>query len=119
MGFFDFFSHHGHSSHRHSHSSSFGFGSTSRPEDEMVAKGRGVYAWIEKSGFRYDGEIPGVDWTEVRMASSFEECLDELTKKLHESSSVQFMSFRQNVSYEQIQSDHPNARIVFIAIRNK
>ena len=117
MGFFDFFSDHGHSSSHHRHGG-FGFNeSDSHPEDEMVAKGRGVYAWIEKSGFSYNGEIPGVSWTSVRMARSFEECLDELTKKLNESSSVQFSSFRQKVSYEDIQDDHPNARIVFIAIR--
>ena len=119
MGFFSFFGFGGHGQRRHHHGHSSFFGS-GRPEDEMVANGRGVYAWIEKSGMFYSGDIPGVNGImSVRMASSFEECLDELTENINDSSSVKFSSFRQNASYEEIQNDHPNARIVFISIKNK
>ena len=83
-----------------------------------VEDGGGVYAWIEKSGFSYEGDIPGVSGImSVRMADSYEECLEELTENINKSSAIRFSSFRQDVSYDEIAEDHPNAKIVFIPIR--
>lgn len=125
MGFFDFFkvsfgfgSHHGHSDnprhHRHSRYHS------SRHEEQMVRNGRGVYAWIERSGSFYSGDIPGVSGImSARMEDSFEACLDKLTENINESISASFSSFKQEVSYDEIIAEHPEAEIVFIPIYKK
>ncbi len=86
----------------------------------MVKSGDGVYAWIEKQGMFFNGDIPGVSGImSVRMADSFEECYDKLCENINNSISVKFSSFRQEVSYEEIQSENPDAEIVFVPIRKR
>ena len=85
-----------------------------------VKSGRGVYAWIEHRGMFYYGDIPGVSGIlHSNMAHSFEECFDEMERKLNGCISIRFASFRQKVSFEQIAKEHPNAEIVFIPIMSK
>jgi len=123
MGFFDHFKisfgfggHHEHHPRHHRHARPH----RSRHEDQMVRNGRGVYAWIERNGAFYSGDIPGVSGImRVNMEDSFEACLDKLTENINESISASFSSFQQEVSYDEILEDHPDAEIVFIPIYKK
>ena len=101
MGFFDFFkvnfSFGGHigsdnNSRRH-HTKHPKHHHSSRHEDQMVKAGRGVYAWIERSGSFYSGDIPGVSGImDVNMKDSFDACLHKLTENINNSISVGFSS---------------------------
>ena len=87
---------------------------------EMISEGRGVFAWIEKSGMFFSGDIPGVSGImRVNMEHSFEQCLDKLTENINNSVSTSFSSFTQDVTYNQIAEEHPEAEIVFIPIYKK
>ena len=86
-------------------------------EREMVEHGNGVFAWIEKDGMFFEGDIPGVSGImHSKMDDSFEECLNNLKENLKGSISTKFSSFRQEVSYDEIVKEHPNARIVFLPV---
>lgn len=100
-----------HSRHKHHHS---------QHEHQMVKEGRGVFAWIEKSGMWFEGDIPGVSGImNARMMDTFQQCLDKLTENINDSISVSFSSFRQEASYDEILAKHPDAQIVFIPIYKK
>ena len=110
--------HHGHREHNHhEHDRHDHHGHIGPRERELVEDGLGVFAWIEKDGIFYEGDIPGVSGImNVNMADSFEECFNELKENIDNSISADFSSFRQKVSLEEIREEHPNARIVFIKI---
>ena len=55
----------------------------------------------------------------VNMEDSFEACLDKLTENINDSISASFSSFQQEVSYDEILEEHPDAEIVFIPIYKK
>ena len=87
---------------------------------EIVSEGRGVFAWIEKSGMFFSGDIPGVSGImRVNMEHSFEQCLNKLTANINNSISTSFSSFSQDVTYNEIAEKHPEAKIVFIPIYKK
>ena len=86
-------------------------------EYKRVQNGRGVYAWIEHSGLFYNGDIPGVGGSmKVFMASSYEQCLNDLKENLKRSTAIAFRGFRQRESLQEILRKHPTAEIVFIPI---
>ncbi len=73
-----------------------------------------VYAWIEKGGLFFSGEIPGIDGSKVTLCDSYSECLDKLkTKYYEEKSSVFYKNPGQNIS--RIKEEHPKAKIIVIS----
>lgn len=111
-----------HKHHERRPRASFRFGGRHNglDEHEMVHEGLGVWAWIEQRGMFFYGDIPGVSGImHSNMDDSFEECLHNLQKNIDDSISASFSSFRQDVSYDEICYDHPNAEIVFLPIHRR
>ena len=111
-----------HGPHAHNHGNPpthfYGHHSVGPMEFGMVERGEGVFAYIEKSGFSYSGDVPGVGGIHrVILENSFDECLRKMTESVRNSIDVGFSSFRQKESYDQIKSSHPNAEIVFIRVK--
>lgn len=73
-----------------------------------------VYAYIEKHGMFYSGEIPGLPFSKAGLCESYRECLDKLI--------ASFVEEREKTFYEppiqnlsEIQRKHPKAKIIKIS----
>lgn len=79
---------------------------------EVHLEGDGVYAYVEKFGFSYEGDIPGLSFCRVSFADSYEDCIEKLQQNLNErrERSAFFEPPRQDV--EKIRQDHPRAKII-------
>ena len=71
----------------------------------------GVYAYIEKGGLFYEGDIPGLNFCKANFCHSYEECLNTLREKLQQQSGRAFFEMpKQNLN--EIKHNHPNAKII-------
>lgn len=73
----------------------------------------GVYAYIEKDGIFFEGDIPGLDFCKEHMCNSYEECLRKLRKNYEERRSRAFFEY-PNQNLNKIKREHPKANIVKI-----
>lgn len=70
-----------------------------------------VYAYIEKSGLFYNGEIPGISFSKASLCKSYQECLDELIENFRqEKEKAFFKPPKQDIN--EIRRNHPNAKII-------
>ena len=71
----------------------------------------GVFAYIEKSGLFYSGEIPGISFSKVSLCDSYDECLNKLTAILTENKNKAF--YKPPVQdLNEIRKNHPKAKII-------
>ncbi len=82
----------------------------------MFTREKAFLAYINKSGIFYEGQCPGIDFTEVNMCDSFEDCVSKITRKL-KSSVGSFPEDEVQPSIEEIKAAHPGARIIRIKIK--
>lgn len=70
-----------------------------------------VFAWIEKEGLFFEGEIPGINFSKVNFCETYRECIEKLRAKYYEEKSRAFFKHpKQNV--RQIREEHPKAKII-------
>lgn len=70
-----------------------------------------VYAYIEKSGLFYNGEIPGLAFSRVNLCDSYMECLNQLVENFREErEKTYYEAPRQDLN--EIQRKHPKAKII-------
>lgn len=73
-----------------------------------------VYAYIEKSGLFYSGEIPGITFSNVSLCDSYQECVDKLIEKYRTEKERAFFELpKQDIN--EIKQSHPNAKIIKIS----
>lgn len=72
-----------------------------------------VYAWVEKNGLFYEGEIPGISFSSVRLESSYSKCVDKLKEKFYEQKSKAFYKAPEQ-DLEAIEREHPAAKIIVL-----
>lgn len=72
---------------------------------------RPVYAYIEKSGLFFSGEIPGMNFSKVTLCKSYKECVDKLKEKYYKEKSGAF--YKPPVQdIDEIERQHPDAKII-------
>ena len=79
---------------------------------EVHLEGDGVYAYVEKFGFSYEGDIPGLNFCRVTFANSYEDCIRQLQQKLDESKQRSMFYKPPKQEVEKIRRDHPRAKII-------
>lgn len=89
-----------------SHSNTFGRNHHSKFE-------KPVYAYIEKGGLFFEGEIPGITFSKVTLCKSYKECKDKLRAKFYEEKTRAF--YKPPVQdIDKIEREHPRAKIIVI-----
>ncbi len=89
-------------------------------QHEMVLEGLGVWAWIERRGEFYYGDIPNIRGIMYsNRNNSHEECERNLQHNIDNSMPASFTSFRQGIAPEEILNEHPNAEVIFLPIHRK
>lgn len=88
---------------------------------EDVTEGTPVtyYAVIERRGRFFTGECPEVPFTTVDQANSFEECVEEIKDELEERVNSFGGKDYPQPSYEDLQSDYPQADIIEVTVYKK
>lgn len=70
-----------------------------------------VYAYIEKVGLFYEGDIPGLNFCKESFCHSYDECLRKLQKNYVENQSRAFFEY-PNQNLNKIKKEHPKAKII-------
>ena len=88
---------------------------------ENVTEGTPVtyYAVIERRGRFFTGECPEVPFTSVDRADSFEECVEEIKDELEERVNSFGGKDYPQPSYDELQSNYPQADIIEITVMKK
>lgn len=80
--------------------------------DEDVDYGiTGVYAYIEKNGLFYEGDIPGLSFCKENFCHSYDECIRKLQKNYAENKNRAFFEY-PNQNLNKIKREHPKAKII-------
>ena len=73
-----------------------------------------IYAYIEKSGLFYSGEIPGISFSKVSFCNSYQECLDKLVEIFKQEKEKAFFKVPEQ-DLNEIRRNHPDAKIISIS----
>lgn len=82
-------------------------------DDDFEDSDEEVFAYIEKGGLFFEGEIPGMSFSRVTLCDSYKDCVNKLKDKFYsERRSAFYKKPKQNLS--QIKREHPKAKIIII-----
>lgn len=70
-----------------------------------------VYAWIEKIGSTYSGDIPGIPFARVSLCDSYNECLESLQESFDEEKEKPFYE-KPIQDLEGVRKQHPKATFI-------
>lgn len=70
-----------------------------------------VYAWIEKVGMFYSGDIPGLPFAKATLCDSYEQCLETLQANFDEEKEKAFYE-KPIQDLEKVRKSHPKAKFI-------
>lgn len=91
--------------------SNFGLNRKRRNNNYDDYETTGVYAYIEKGGLFYEGDIPGLSFCKESFCHSYDECLRKLQKNYAENKNRAFFEY-PNQNLNKIKREHPKANII-------
>lgn len=70
-----------------------------------------VYAWIEKVGMFYTGDIPGFPFAKATLCDSYEQCLETLQENFDEEKEKPYYE-KPIQDLEKVRKNHPKAKFI-------
>lgn len=77
----------------------------------IPANSNSVYAWIEKNGMFYSGDVPGIPFAKATLCDSYEECLESLQASFDEEKEKAFYE-KPTQDLEKVRKQHPKAKFI-------